>query len=87
MPSEIRIPYAKMQQHNGRIDEWLRTNAGVGSVRYGGREGEIKHWLGGDDWLYYIQYPMADQSPLEESVTVYIFKNEQIAIEFALRFS
>jgi len=42
MPSEIRIPYAKMQQHNGRSDEWLRNNAGVGSVRYGGREGEIK---------------------------------------------
>lgn len=87
MPNEIRIPYAKMQQHDGRIDEWLRNHAGVGSVRYGGREGEIRHWLNGDDWLYYVQYPMAEQTVLEESTTVYIFKNEQTATEFALRFA
>ena len=87
MPSEIRIPYSKMQQHDGRIDEWLRTNAGTGSVRFGGREGEIRHWLNGDDWLYYVQYPLAEQTVLEESTTVYIFKNEQIATEFALRFA
>lgn len=87
MPGEIRIPYSKMQQHGEKIDEWLRTNAGTGSVRYGGREGEIRHWLNGDDWLYYVQYPMANQAPLEESTTVYIFKNEQTATEFALRFS
>ncbi len=87
MPSEIRIPYRKMQQHDGLIDEWLRTNAGTGSVRFGGREGEIRHWLNGDDWLYYVQYPIAEQTVLEESTTVYIFKNEQIATEFALRFA
>ena len=87
MPSEIRIPYAKMQQHDGQIDEWLQANAGVGSVRYGGREGKIRHWLNGDDWLYYVQYPIAEQTVLEESTTVYIFKNEQIATEFALRFA
>jgi hypothetical protein len=87
MPSEIRMPYTKMQQQGNTIDDWLRDNAGTGSVRYGGREGEIRHWLIGDDWLYYVQYPMAEQAPLEESVTVYIFKNERIATEFALRFA
>jgi len=76
-----------MQQHDGKIDEWLRTNAGTGSVRFGGREGEIRHWLNGDDWLYYVQYPLAEQTVLEESTNVYIFKNEQIATEFALRFA
>ena len=87
MPSEIRMHYVKMQQQGNNIDDWLRTNAGTGSVRYGGREGEIRHWLNGDDWLYYVQYPMAEQAPLEESVTVYIFKNERVATEFALRFA
>ena len=87
MPSEIRMPYTKMQQQGNNIHDWLRDNAGTGSVRYGGREGEIRHWLNGDDWLYYVQYPMAEQTPLEESVTVYIFKNERIATEFALRFA
>ena len=87
MPSEIRIPYPKMHTQADQVQEWLRTNAGTGSVRYGGREGEIRHWLNGDDWLYYVQYPMAEQAPLEESVTVYIFKNEQTATEFALRFA
>jgi hypothetical protein len=87
MPNEIIMPYTKMQQQGNNIDDWLRANAGTGSVRYGGREGEIRHWLNGDDWLYYVQYPMAEQAPLEESVTVYIFKNERVATEFALRFA
>jgi hypothetical protein len=86
MPSEIRIPYKKMEKQQDLVDAWLREYAGIGSVRYGGREGEIKHWLNGDDWLYYVQYPMAEQAVLEESTTVYIFKNEKVATEFALRF-
>ena len=87
MPHEIRIPYPKWQTQNDKMDLWLRTNAGTGSIRYGGREGEIRHWLNGDDWLYYVQYPMAEQAILEESITVYIFKNEKTATEFALRFA
>ncbi len=87
MPSEIRIPYQKMEGQADQVDIWLKQNAGAGSVRYGGREGEIRHWLNGDDWLYYVQYPLAEQAPFEESVTVYIFKNERVATEFALRFA
>jgi hypothetical protein len=87
MPSEIRMPYTKMQQQGNNIDDWLRANAGTGSVRYGGREGEIRHWLNGDDWLYYVQYPMGNQSALEDSTTVYIFRDEKVATEFALRFA
>lgn len=87
MPHEIRIPYPKMNTKQDQVDTWLTTNAGVGSVRYGGREGEIRHWLNGDDWLYYVEYPMAEQAPLEESTTVYIFRNERTATEFALRFA
>jgi len=87
MPSEIRLPYTKMEAQQDKVDAWLRENAGVGSVRYGGREGEIKHWLNGDDWLYYVQYIMSEQATLELAATVYIFKDEKIATEFALRFS
>jgi len=87
MPSEIRLPYTKMEAQQDKVDAWLRENAGVGSVRYGGREGEIKHWLNGDDWLYYVQYNMSEQATLELAATVYIFKDEKIATEFALRFS
>ena len=87
MPHEIRIAYPKWQDQNDKMESWLRTNAGTGSIRYGGREGEIRHWLNGDDWLYYVQYPMAEQAILEESITVYIFKNEKTATEFALRFA
>jgi hypothetical protein len=86
VPSEIRIPYPKLEKNLNEIEEWLRTNAGTGSVRYGGREGEIRHWLNGDDWLYYVQYTLGDQASLEDSTTVYIFKNEKVATEFALRF-
>jgi hypothetical protein len=87
MPSEIRISYPKMEKQQDQVDEWLRTYAGVGSVRYGGREGEVRHWLNGDDWLYYVQYNMSEQATLELAATVYIFKDEKIATEFALRFS
>ena len=87
MPSEIRIPYPKMEKQQDQVDTWLRENAGTGSVRHSGREGEIRHWLNGDDWLYYVQYNMSEQATLELAATVYIFKNEQIATEFALRFA
>jgi hypothetical protein len=87
VPSEIRIPYTKMEKQQDQVDTWLRTCAGVGSVRYGGREGEIRHWLNGDDWLYYVQYASGAQASLEDSTTIYIFKDEKIATEFALRFA
>jgi len=87
MPTEIRISYPKMEKNSSRIEEWLKANAGKGSLRFGGREGDIKHWLNGDDWLYYNCYSLGDQAKLQDADTVFIFKNEQIATEFALRFS
>ena len=87
MSTKVKVPYKKMSQQNEEIETWLRTNAGTGSVRYGGKEGEINHWLNGDDWLYYNCYSLADSNRLEDSDTVFIFKNERIATEFALRFA
>jgi len=87
MPSTIKIPYRNMTQKHDEIESWLKANAGTGSVRYGGREGEIQHWLNGDDWLYYNQYSLGDSDKLEDSDTVFVFRNEQVATEFALRFA
>lgn len=87
MPSKVKVPYKKMSEKTGEIESWLKANAGTGSVRYGGREGEINHWLNGDDWLYYNQYSLGDSDRLEDQDTVFIFKDEKIATEFALRFA
>ena len=76
-----------MSQHISAIESWLHVNAGQGSVRYGGREGEIDHWLNGDDWLYYNCYTLGDSDRLEDQDTVFVFRNEQVATEFALRFA
>lgn len=87
MPNKVKVPYTKMSEKNKEIHMWLDKNAGRGSVRYGGREGEINHWLNGDDWLYYNQYSLGDSDKLEDQDTVFIFKDERIATEFALRFA
>ncbi len=87
MPSEVKISYKKMSQNIDAIESWLQANAGTGSARYGGREGEISHWLNGDDWLYYNCYTLGDSDRLEDQDTVFVFKNERVATEFALRFA
>lgn len=86
MPSKVKVPYKKMSEKTDEIESWLKANAGAGSVRYGGREGEINHWLNGDDWLYYNQYSLGDSDQLEDQDTVFIFRDERVATEFALRF-
>lgn len=87
MPSTIKIPYRNTIEKHDAIEAWLRDNAGRGSVRYGGREGEINHWLNGDDWLYYNSYSLGDSDRLEDSDTVFVFRDAQVATEFALRFA
>jgi hypothetical protein len=87
MATKIKIPYKNLTEQHNEIEAWLRDNAGRGSVRYGGREGEINHWLNGDDWLYYNQYSLGDSDRLEDSDTIFVFRDEQIATEFALRFA
>lgn len=76
-----------MYEQTEDIHIWLQQNAGKGSVRYGGREGEINHWLNGDDWLYYNCYTLGDSDLLEDQDTVFVFRDEHVATEFALRFS
>lgn len=87
MPSKVKVPYKKMALLNEEIHKWLDGNAGKGSVRYGGRENEISHWLNGDDWLYYNCYSLGNSDRLEDQDTVFIFKDEKVATEFALRFA
>ena len=78
----ILVPYEKYETLKEDIDIWLQTR-GTGTARYGGREGVIKHWLGGDDWCYYTQWT-ADN---DISNTVFLFRKEEDAVEFALRFA
>jgi hypothetical protein len=87
MAAKIKIPYKNLSEQHDAIESWLVANAGCGSVRYGGREGEINHWLNGDDWLYYNQYTLGDSDRLEDSDTVFVFRDERVATEFALRFA
>ena len=78
----IKVPYSKFEAAKDEIEEWLKTR-GKGSARYGGRAGEIKHWLGGDDWCYYNQWDREQAM----SDTVFLFRHDTDAVEFALRFA
>ena len=87
MSAKIVISASRMQQMKSEIEAWLAANAGRGSARYGGKDGQIDHWLNGDDWLYYNQYTAGDAENLQESGTIFLFKRSDLATEFALRFA
>jgi hypothetical protein len=78
----ILVPYEKYDALKEDIEAWLRTR-GTGTARYGGKAGEVTHWLGGDDWCYYTQW---DTERTVET-TVFLFRRETDAVEFALRFA
>lgn len=86
MSTTIRIRYDKAVGSINDIELWLTTNAGQGSSRFGGRVGTIHHWLNGDDWLWYGEYPEQDVV-VEDTDYVFVFKDERKATEFALRFA
>ena len=87
MPNKVTVPHHKMETLKSEIESWLSKNAGTGSARYGGREGEIRHWLNGEDWLYYNQWITGDVEDLGHINTVFVFRDERVATEFALRFA
>ena len=87
MSAKIVISASRMQQMNSEIEAWLAANAGRGSARYGGKDGQIDHWLNGDDWCCYSQYTVGYVNELEEANTVFLFKSSELATEFALRFA
>jgi hypothetical protein len=86
MPTQIQINNTKLENRRDEVDEWLNKNAGTGSIRHGGREGTIRHWLSGDDWLYYSEYGKEDEQ-LNETNVIFVFRDERVATEFALRFA
>jgi hypothetical protein len=75
-----------MQTKKAKIDSWLEANAGIGSARYGGRAGIINHWLNGEDYCYFDQFTTKD-GLFETFDTVFVFRDERVATEFALRFA
>lgn len=76
MASDVTVPQRTMETKQIEINLWLEKNAGKGSTRYAGPN-NVRHWLNGDNWLNYEL----------DDVTVFVFKDEQLAVEFALRFS
>ena len=76
MASDVTVSRQTMETKQVEIDQWLKKHAGPGSARYAGPN-NVRHWLNGDDWLNYDL----------DDVTVFVFKDEQLAVEFALRFS
>ena len=88
--NKIIVSQEKLHTNLPEIVKWLVENAGVGCERYGG-EKNVTHWLSGDDWLYYNQVSVGapDENGIEQisdPVTVFIFRTESVAFEFALRF-
>lgn len=86
MSSRIHVPFKTMQTKKSEIDSWLEANAGTGSARYGGKEGIINHWLNGDDYCYFDQFTTID-GQFTTYDTVFVFREDRIATEFALRFA
>ena len=76
MASDVTVSRQTMETKQVEIDQWLKKHAGAGSARYAGPN-NVRHWLNGDDWLNYEL----------DDVTVFVFKDEQLAVEFALRFA
>lgn len=76
MASDVTVPQRTMETKQIEINLWLEKNAGKGSTRYAGPN-NVRHWLNGDNWLNYEL----------DDVTVFVFKDAQLAVEFALRFS
>jgi hypothetical protein len=72
-----------MDTKKAEINSWLKSNAGNGSARYGGREGVINHWLNGEDYCYYNQFSN-ESDPMD---TIFVFRDKRVATEFALRFA
>ena len=89
MTSRVAISSEKIE--DGKIEEiceWLQKNAGQGSSRYGGQKGNVSHWLNGDDWLYYEEYTLsAAEDRAVDANYIFVFRSEEIAVEFALRFA
>lgn len=91
----VKIEEQKFLDKNQEIIDWLEENAGIGTSRFSGKEGDISHWLNGDDWLYYLETIRVIRqdtfSPpeleYEEYWHVFKFRNAEVATEFALRFS
>lgn len=86
MSSKVIVPEEKLSNRMEEARQFLRS-CGTGSTRFGGKEGNINHWLNGEDWCYYDQWTTNPEDTESRVVnTVFVFKNEAHAVEFALRF-
>ena len=85
--NQVLVPSEKYDTLRDEINEFLKQ-CGSGTSRYGGKTGSINHWLGTDDWCYYDQWEFNPETEEEMSFnTVFIFRTEKNAVEFALRFA
>lgn len=88
MTHKITVSQQTIDNQLDEINQWLNLNAGAGCFRHGGRDEHLTHWLNGDDWLYYLEYSTSesDSQSVSEQYT-FVFRDHQVATEFALRFA
>lgn len=85
--NQVVISSDRYHEQRPAIIDFLK-DCGIGTSRFGGRTGEVKHWLGTDDWCYYDQWETQADPDLNHVInTVFIFRSERAAVEFALRFA
>ena len=64
------------------LEDWLRENVGLGGRRYAGKDGGNTHWLGPDDWMYYLE---EQEEGAEKSRVTFVFRRESDAVMFSLK--
>jgi hypothetical protein len=64
------------------MEDWLKDHVGPGGQRHTTKDGEVNHWLGADDWMYYIEEVTED--PCSARVT-FVFRRENDALHFGLK--
>lgn len=85
--NRVAVPSEKYDIVKDEIHKFL-ADCGQGTSRFGGKTGSLNHWLGTDDWCYYDEWVFDPETEEEMSFnTVFVFRDQRKATEFALRFA
>jgi hypothetical protein len=80
---EVKIKPERYNTEIADITAWLRENVGKGSERF-----RKNTWMGTDDWFCYTEYARTqDDEEGEATGLIFVFRREQDATMFSLRWS